>query len=62
MQKQERLAWRLDEIAKATGLSVAFLRKQDRESKLPTKRVGGAVLVLDSDLRRWLEQGDKDAA
>lgn len=53
--QQERIAWRLGEIARSTGVSLAFLRKQQREGKLNVRRLGSAVVVLDTDLREWLK-------
>ena len=50
-----RLAWRFPEIANQTGLTVPFLRKQERLGHLRARRIGGAVVVLDKDLREWLE-------
>lgn len=53
--------WRLHELAEAYGLSVAFLRKEIRLGKLPAKRAGTAVLVLDEDFRSYLERnGDSN--
>jgi hypothetical protein len=50
----ERLSWRLAEFSRASGLSLPFLRKQAREGKLPVRKVGGAVIVLDNDARAYL--------
>jgi len=58
MQNQsvtERIAWRLRDLARASGLSVSFLRAEIRAGRLPSKRAGAAVLVLDDDFRRYLE-------
>jgi hypothetical protein len=49
-----RLAWRVAELAAASGLSIQFLRKEIREGKLPKRKLGGAVIVLDSDARAYL--------
>jgi hypothetical protein len=53
----ERCAWRLNELAAAYGLSVAFLRKEIRSGRLPAKKAGAAVLVLDEDFKHYLERG-----
>ena len=50
----ERLAWRLSELAQASGLSVPFLRKEAREGNLKTRKIGGAVIVLAEDARAYL--------
>jgi excisionase family DNA binding protein len=56
-----RVAWSLQEIAKATGLSLGFLRNEVRRGVLRVKRFGRRVLVLDEDLRVYLSKGsDKE--
>jgi hypothetical protein len=57
----QRIAWGLAEIAKSTGLSLAFLRNEVRREALPVKRFGRRVLVLDEDLRRYLSSGRPNA-
>ena len=52
-----RLAWGLADIAKQTGLSVSFLRKEIKAGRLSVRRFGRRVLVRDEDLRLYLEQG-----
>jgi hypothetical protein len=49
-----KLAWRLKEIADATGFSVPFLRKKEREGELKTKSVGRCKIVLNEDLLQFL--------
>ena len=51
----QRLAWGLAEIAKATGLSLGFLRNEVRRGALPTRKCGRRVLVLDEDLKKYLD-------
>ena len=55
----QRLAWRLKELAPASGLSVSFLRKEIRAGRLAAKRAGAAILVLDSDFRRYLDNSEE---
>ncbi|MDQ3652142.1 MAG: helix-turn-helix domain-containing protein [Acidobacteriota bacterium] len=52
-----RIAWGLAEIAKQTGLSLGFLRNEVRAKRLPVRKFGRRVLVLDEDLRRYLTEG-----
>jgi excisionase family DNA binding protein len=52
----QKLAWSLIEISKQTGLSVSFLRKEIRAGRLPIKRFGRRILVLDADLNAYLSQ------
>ena len=57
---QERLAWSLKDISKNTGLSMGFLRNEVRAKRLLIKKFGRRVLVLDSDLKFYLENGSQD--
>lgn len=52
-----RIAWSLADIAKQTGLSLGFLRNEVRGTRLPVRKFGRRVLVLDEDLRRYLAEG-----
>jgi excisionase family DNA binding protein len=54
-----RIAWSIAEISEATGLSLGFLRNDVRRGVLRIKRFGRRVLVLDSDLRAYLNQGEE---
>lgn len=54
----EKRAWRLHELSAAYGLSVAMLRKEIRAGRLPVKRAGKAVLVLDEDFRAYLDRSE----
>ena len=55
----QRVAWSFDQIAEATGLSTAFLRKEARRGALQTQRFGRRVLVLDSALRAYMDKGSE---
>ncbi len=58
---QEKRAWRLNELSSAYGVSVALLRKEIRAGRLPIKRAGKAVIVLDEDFREYLNRnGDTE--
>ena len=52
-----RVAWSLAEVSDSTGLSLGFLRNEVRRGALPVKKFGRRVLVLDSDLKAYLNQG-----
>jgi len=54
-----RIAWSLADIAKQTGLSLGFLRNEVRATRLPIRKFGRRVLVLDEDLRRYLSEGSR---
>jgi len=55
----QRMARSLVEISDATGLSVPFLRNEVRSKRLPVKRFGRRVLVLEEDLRDYLTRGSQ---
>jgi excisionase family DNA binding protein len=55
----QRVAWSLAEISEATGLSLGFLRNDVRRGALSTRKFGRRVLVLDQDLKTYLEKGSE---
>ena len=54
-----RAAWSLTDISTLTGLSVGYLRNEQRAGRLPIKKFGRRVLVLDQDLQTYLERGSE---
>lgn len=54
MQTIERVSYRLDEVANASGLSISSIRKYVREGQLPARHLGGRVVVLASDFKTFL--------
>jgi len=60
---RERLAWGFSEIAKATGLSVNFLRNEEKRGRLKVRPFGRRRLVLTEDLQAYLasSQGRADS-
>lgn len=64
MEKQhavQRTAWSLAEIAQKTGLSLGYLRNEQRAGRLPVRRFGRRVLVLDDDLKTYLLRGSTES-
>jgi hypothetical protein len=55
-QTQDRTAWRLAALAVSLGTSVGFLRNEIRRGALVARKCGRAVIVLESDLRTYLDQ------
>lgn len=53
----ERIAWSLEEVSKKTGLSLGFLRNDVKATRLRVRKFGRRVLVLDNDLRQYLNAG-----
>ena len=54
---EQRIAWSLADISKQTGLSLGFLRNEVRAERLPIRKFGRRVLVLDEDLRAYVTRG-----
>jgi len=57
--KRDKLGWRLNEIAKALGVSVQLVAREEKAGRLKAKRIGGVVIVLTKDLEAWLEGSDE---
>jgi hypothetical protein len=55
MVTSQRMAWSLPELASLLGLSLGFLRKEARRGTLRTRRIGRRLLVLEPDLRSFLD-------
>jgi hypothetical protein len=51
----QTLSWRLKELPPATGLTLAFWRKQVRLKNIPVRKIGGAIVILDTDLKEFLK-------
>jgi len=58
----QRIAWSLAEISEATGLSEGYLRNEVKRGALPIKKFGRRVLVLESDLDKYLSHGSDSQA
>lgn len=57
----QKIAWSLRDISEMTGLSMGFLRNEVRAARLKVKRFGRRVLVLDEELRRYLNHSGEEA-
>jgi len=55
-QHQDKMAWRLRELASSLGTSVGFLRNEIRRGALIARKCGRTVIVLESDLQAYLDQ------
>jgi len=53
----QKMAWSLAEIAEATGLSLNFLRYEERRGNIKSVRFGRRVLILNDEMRRYLTEG-----
>lgn len=54
-----KVAWSVQEVSEATGLSVPFLRREIKRGVLPVTSFGRRKLVRNSDLEKYLEVGSK---
>ncbi len=52
----QKQAYSVEEIAEMTTLSKSFLRNEIREKKLVAKKFGRRVLVLERDLKHYLNK------
>ena len=50
-----KLGWTLEELAHSLTVSVPFLRLEIKRGKLRAAHLGRRVVLLDSDVRRYLE-------
>jgi hypothetical protein len=57
INQTQRLGWGFSEISEATGLSINFLRNEERRGNLKAKRFGRRLVVLTEDLKAYLENG-----
>ena len=53
-----RLAYRVAEIAEATGMSEDTIRRAIDRAELPAHRVGGVLVAMVADVVEWLERGE----
>lgn len=62
IQKQNKLAFSIQEISDVTSLSKAFLRGEIRRKNLSATRFGRRILILKDDLQDYLEKGSPGKA
>ena len=51
-----KLGWTLDELARSLGVSVPFIRLEVKRGRLRSAHLGRRVVVLDSEVHRYLAQ------
>ncbi len=51
-----KLAYSVAEASEITSLSKAYLRNEIRAKNLKAKLVGRRVVILDAELKTWLEE------
>jgi excisionase family DNA binding protein len=58
----ERLGWTFEELARSLSVSVPFLRLEVKRGRLKAAHLGRQVVLLDSDVRRYLAEAIDRAA
>jgi hypothetical protein len=57
-----KLGWTLHELAYSLGVSVPFLRLEVKRGRLQAAHLGRRVVLLDSEVRRYLAEASDRAA
>jgi excisionase family DNA binding protein len=58
----EKLGWTFEELARSLSVSVPFLRLEVKRGRLKAAHLGRRVVLLDSDVRRYLAEASDRAA
>jgi excisionase family DNA binding protein len=57
----KRQGFSLKEIAMMYGFSLGFVEKEVRHGKLRARKVGRRLIVLQEDLKQWLDVDSREA-
>ena len=57
----EKLGWTFEELARSLSVSVPFLRLEVKRGRLKAAHLGRRVVLLDSDVRRYLAEASDRA-
>ena len=60
--KNPKLGWTFEELANSQSVSVPFLRLEVKRGRLKAARLGRRVVLLDSDVQRYLAEASDSAA
>jgi len=60
--KSPKLGWTLEELAHSLSVSVPFLRLEIKRGRLRAARLGRRVVLLDTEVRRYLAEASEHAA
>jgi excisionase family DNA binding protein len=55
-EKAHRIAWSIEDAARATAISKSTLRRAIAQGSLTVSRIGRRVVILDEALRRFVHQ------
>ena len=62
LPQSDKVAFRIDEAVKASGLGRSFIYVEMKAGRLPAFKVGGRRLILRTDLVAYLERQKHDPA
>ncbi len=54
-----KLGWTLNELARSLSVSVPFIRLEVKRRRLKAAHLGRRVVVLDTEVRRYLAQAKR---
>jgi hypothetical protein len=57
-----KLGWTLDDLARSLSVSVPFLRLEIKRGRLRAAHLGRRVVVLDGEVRKYLDGANDRAA
>ncbi len=57
--KSPKLGWTFEELASSLSVSVPFLRLEVKHGRLRAAHLGRRVVVLDTEVRRYLAQASE---
>jgi len=55
----QKLGWTLAELARSLSVSVPFIRLEVKRGRLKAAHLGRRVVVLDTEVRRYLAQASE---
>ena len=58
----EKLGWTFEELARSLSVSVPFLRLEVKRGRLKAAHLGRRVVLLDSEVSRYLAEASDRAA
>ena len=58
----QKLGWTFEELARSLSVSVPFLRLEVKRGRLKAAHLGRRVVLLDTEVRRYLAQASDRAA
>jgi excisionase family DNA binding protein len=60
--QEHRVAWSIEDAARATGISKSTMRRAIDQGKLPVSRIGRRVVISDETLHRFVQDQSTSAS